>query len=272
MERNSIEQERALVKKKRGRPRKETNNENEPKRPKREYFKIDTTIKQEKEKQQQQPQHDVSQQHVPQVTQQQQEVPTLPHASEQQYQEQEIPVSTVSSPSPSSSPPPLPVITPGMNALNRSFATPKGELHCPYKGCRSKSTALPHSLYRHIRAKHFADFPKLSPSCIYTFKSPAGELIRFDENSRELLEEGTEILADKTYKSVAETRYHCPYKRCHGRFYYAPSDIRSHLESRHRVVIQSDGDYKDERTGNLFEDHVEIFVSVDTQPNKTKHL
>ena len=55
-----------------------------------------------------------------------------------------------------------------------------GELHCPYKGCRSKSTALPHSLYRHIRAKHFADFPKLSPSCIYTFKSPAGELIRFD--------------------------------------------------------------------------------------------
>ena len=86
------------------------------------------------------------------------------------------------------------------------------------------------------------------------------------------------------YVYIIETRYHCPYKRCHGRFYYAPSDIRSHLESRHRVVIQSDGDYsklvfktsngqlirlEDERTGNLFEDHVEIFVSVDTQPNKT---
>ena len=102
--------------------------ENEPKRPKREYFKIDTTIKQEKEKQ------IVSQQHVPQVTQQQ-EVPTLPHVPQQPHQEREIavsiasssPSSSSSSPSPSSSPPPLPVITPGMNALNRSFATPKGK-------------------------------------------------------------------------------------------------------------------------------------------------
>ncbi|KAI9243549.1 hypothetical protein BDA99DRAFT_530165 [Phascolomyces articulosus] len=317
-----LEQKRVFVKKKRGRPRKETY-ENEPKRPKREYFKINTKIKPKPV--QQEIQQDVPQQHVPQLTQlqvphhlpkqeetslqqqqkgdppprQQQNDPPqqqedsqqtlgpqqqqLQHSLSPPMEEQNIPVSASSSTP--SSPPPPPTINQTSNGHSRTFAAPKGELYCPYKGCRSKSTALPHSLYRHIRAKHFANFPKLSPSCLYTFRSPAGELIRFDENSRELLEEGTEILADRTYRSVAETRYHCPYKRCHGRFYYAPSDIRSHLESRHRVVIQSDGDYsklvfkttngqlirlEDERIGNLFDDQVEIIVSVDTHPNKTK--
>ncbi|KAI9498621.1 hypothetical protein BDB00DRAFT_393494 [Zychaea mexicana] len=115
---------------------------------------------------------------------------------------------------------------------------------------------------------------------MYIFRTTSGQKFKFDENARDLLEEGAPIMTERIFRSLIELRYHCPYKRCHGRFYYSANDIRSHLESRHPVVNPSEGDFsklifttaagkriklEDENITNSLDDDMAINISVETR-------
>ncbi|KAI9496908.1 hypothetical protein BDB00DRAFT_807759 [Zychaea mexicana] len=85
--------------------------------------------------------------------------------------------------------------------------------YCPYKSCTSSFIGT-RSIYRHIRRQHDADFPSMGSCGPHTrvLKTKAGTRISFDVASRNLLDEGEQIVFD--YRKPDGPRFYCPYKSC----------------------------------------------------------
>ncbi|KAI9489063.1 hypothetical protein BDB00DRAFT_641399 [Zychaea mexicana] len=108
------------------------------------------------------------------------------------------------------------------------------EFHCPYKGCIATFTKLL-STYYHMRTTHKAIIPRLNNSgeCEHVFKNPSGQVINFDESSRNMLSDEDTVSIERFMKGVADDRayYCCPYKGC---IYKSNKRKLTHLHIRKR--------------------------------------
>ncbi|KAI9489061.1 hypothetical protein BDB00DRAFT_641374 [Zychaea mexicana] len=118
-----------------------------------------------------------------------------------------------------------------MEQISTSTQEEEKRFYCPYKWC-SYSTLPPTSkLYTHIRARHPPGIRHLTTNCSLIFKSPLGQVINFDESTRDLLTNDEEISVENVSKG-----FYCPYKNCDAS-YDIEHNFYSHLRKKHRQRV-----------------------------------
>ncbi|KAI9272982.1 hypothetical protein BDA99DRAFT_280732 [Phascolomyces articulosus] len=106
--------------------------------------------------------------------------------------------------------------------------------YCPYKSC-TVSEYSRQNLFTHIRDHHYQDFPQFLEFNRLAFKNAAEQAIRFDENSRNTLEDGDPIHMVRASKADHPDSYYCPFQGCEGGngiFYF--SDLYKHFRRIHQ--------------------------------------
>ncbi|KAI9489060.1 hypothetical protein BDB00DRAFT_845497 [Zychaea mexicana] len=108
-----------------------------------------------------------------------------------------------------------------------------GGFYCPYNNCgvayKQRSRVL-----RHLRTIHGRDIPNLIQQKNHStvLKAPSGQILKFDESSRNILNAGDDILVEKTTIVKNNQVYICPYKNCHSVYAHRTS-IYAHIRRGH---------------------------------------
>ncbi|KAI8150278.1 hypothetical protein BJV82DRAFT_15588 [Fennellomyces sp. T-0311] len=83
---------------------------------------------------------------------------------------------------------------------------------CPYKGCSKKSVQVG-SIYEHIRRMHKQHLPKIGNCRRSAYGTAQGKIVTFDEECRDLLEEGEKLTVLRAPAINSGVSY-CPYEGC----------------------------------------------------------
>ncbi|KAI9489062.1 hypothetical protein BDB00DRAFT_641421 [Zychaea mexicana] len=109
--------------------------------------------------------------------------------------------------------------------------------YCPFKGCTTTSTYVTH-IYSHLRAKHGINLPKLTAgSAGPTFRTPSGQILLFDENSCNILDDGEDVIIEGRVggndpDTAEKPSFYCPYKSCNGANKYR-GGLYLHIRRQH---------------------------------------
>ncbi|KAI9497910.1 hypothetical protein BDB00DRAFT_802503 [Zychaea mexicana] len=111
---------------------------------------------------------------------------------------------------------------------------------CPYENCLVTEVEEK-MIYNHIQLEHDPYLPNICSMSTYCFSTPSGEIIYFNERSKNSLKDIDKIEVKKIDRRTRETLYlHCPYKRCQ-KTYNVRHQLYCHIREAHFPKLRSMG-------------------------------